>query len=404
MALTDVKIRQAKPSDKAFKLADEKGLYLLVTPQGSKLWKFKYRFAQKEKKLSLGAYPDVSLADARAKRDKARSLLARDVDPGLLKQVNKRATKIAAETSFEHVTREWYVKHSTQWKPSHGERILRRFERDLFPWIGPRPIAEISAPELLAVLRRIEDRGSVETAHRALQNCGQVFRYAVATGRAERDPSGDLRGALAPPKQSHFASLTDPKEIGALLRAINGYQGHFPTVCALRLAPLVFVRPGELRNAEWSEFDLDKSEWRIPGEKMKMNEKHIIPLSTQALAILKELHPLTGHGQYLFPSVRTPKRPMSENTLNGALRRLGYTTSDMTAHGFRSMACTLLNEQGCWNRDAIERQLAHSERNSVRAAYNYAEHLPERREMMQWWSDHLEGLMSGAMILNIKVS
>jgi len=401
MALTDVKVRQAKATEKPCKLADEKGLYLLITPAGSKLWKFKYRFAGKEKKLSFGAYPDVSLLEARLRRDEARTLLTRDIDPGIAKKVNKRTQQLAATNSLESVAREWYAKFSIQWTPDHGERILRRLEKDIFPWLGNRPISEITAPELLTALRRIESRGAVETAHRAHQNCSQFFRYAVATGRAERDPCGDLRGALAPVKQTHHASITDPKEIAALLRAINTYPGTFITKCALRLSPLLFVRPGELRNAEWSEIDLDQAIWQIPAEKMKMRSKHIVPLSIQALEIFKELHPLTGTGKYIFPSVRTTQRPISENTVTSALRRLGYTTDQMTAHGFRSMASTLLNEQG-WNRDAIERQLAHTDRNSVRAAYNYAEFMPERKKMMQAWADYLDGLTVGAKILNFK--
>lgn len=401
MALTDTAVRNAKPSEKPRKLTDGKGLFLLVHPNGGKYWRLKYRIDGKEKLLALGVYPDVSLAAAREGRDQARKLLANDIDPGAFRQAQKRATKAATEDSFEAVAREWYTKHSPNWSESHGSRIIRRLERDVFPWLGSRPIAAITAPELLDVLRRIEDRGALETAHRAHQNCGQVFRYAIATGRAERDPAADLRGALPPAKVRHHPSLTDSKAIAELLRAIDGYQGAFVTKCALRLAPLVFVRPGELRRAEWAEIDLDAAEWRIPAEKMKMRAPHIVPLSTQAVAILRELEPLTGAGRYLFPSVRTSERPMSENTINAALRRLGYDKDSMTGHGFRSMASTLLNEQG-WNRDAIERQLAHAERDSVRAAYNYAEHLPERRSMMQHWADYLEGLASGAQVLAFK--
>lgn len=392
MPLTDVKIRQAKPGEKPIKLTDEKGLYLLITPKGSKLWKFKYRFLQKEKKLSLGAYPDVSLAQARDMRDEARTQLARNVDPGALKQANKQAVQRAAENTFQSIAREWHAKFSAQWSPGHALRILRRLENDIFPWLGSLPIADITTPNILMTLRRIESRGAVETAHRAHQNCSQVFRYAVATGRVSRDPCGDLRGALAPVKQTHHASLTDPKAIAGLLRAINGYQGNFATRCALQLAPLLFVRPGELRQATWIEFSFEEAEWRIPAARMKMREQHIVPLSTQALTILRELQPLTGQSTYLFPSTRSLKRPMSENTLNAALRRLGYTKDEMTAHGFRSIASTLLNEQG-WNRDAIERQLAHAERNTVRAAYNYAEFMPERKKMMQAWADYLDQLM-----------
>ncbi|ODT74776.1 MAG: integrase [Nitrosomonadales bacterium SCN 54-20] len=401
MPLTDTTVRNAKPEAKSRKLADEKGLFLLIHSNGSKYWRFKYRFGGKEKLLALGIYPDVSLAQARQRRDEARKLLANEVDPGIYKQEAKRARKDMAGNSFEAIGREWYAKHSPNWAPSHGDKIIRRLERDIFPWIGSRPIAEITAHILLTTLRRIEERGALETAHRAHQNCSQIFRYAVATGRAERDPCADLRGALPPAKEKHHPSITDPVAIGELLRAVEGYRGSFVTKCALQLAPLLFVRPGELRRAEWCEVNLEKAEWRIPGEKMKMRAVHIVPLCVQAVKILRDLFALTGDKKYLFPGVRTPSRPMSENTVNGALRRLGYGKEEMTGHGFRSMASTLLNEQG-WNRDAIERQLAHAERDSVRAAYNYAEHLPERRKMMQSWADYLDGLKSGAKILTFK--
>jgi integrase len=299
------------------------------------------------------------------------------------------------------MAREWHTKFARTWASSTADVILRRLERDVFPWIGSRAIAEISAAELLAVLRRIESRGALETAHRAHQYSGQVFRYALATGRAERDPSGDLRGALPPVKSRHHASITDPKSVGELLRAISSYRGSFVVKCALRLAPLVFVRPGELRNAEWTEINLDAGEWRIPAARMKMGAPHIVPLSTQAVAILRELHALTGFGKYVFPGTRSRARPMSENTVNAALRRLDYDSDQMTGHGFRSMASTLLNEAG-WHRDAIERQLAHAERDKVRAAYNYAEHLPGRRRMMQAWADYLESLEAGAEVIPLR--
>ncbi len=336
----------------------------------------------------------MTLAEARDKRDKARKLLANHTDPGIVKQIAKEAVIEATENTFENIACEWYARFSAKWVPSHGERMIARLKKDIFPWIGNKPISSIKAPELLSVLRRIEDRGAVETAHRALQNCGQVFRYAIATGRAERDISSDLRGALSPVKKRHLASITDPKKIAELLRAIKSYEGYFVTKCALQLAPLVFVRPGELRRAEWSEFNFETAEWRIPADKMKMRSMHIVPLSTQAIAILFELHKLTGDGQYVFPSIGTSRRPMSDNTVLGALRRLGYAKDEMTGHGFRSMASTILNEQS-WNRDAIERQLAHAERNNIRAAYNYAEYLPERRKMMQHWADYLDGLATG---------
>ncbi|MHB1350046.1 MAG: tyrosine-type recombinase/integrase [Desulfobulbaceae bacterium] len=391
--LTETKVRTVKPTEKSQKLFDGWGLYLLVTPTGGKLWNLKYRFEGKEKKLSLGAYPDVSLAEARLKRDHARTLLANGADPSDTKKAQKAAGAEETET-FEIIAREWHAKFSPSWAASHADKILRRFELYTFPWIGAKPIKSISAPELLSVLRRIEAKGTLDTAHRVKQNCGQVFRYAVATGRAERDPSGDLRGALPPANGNHMATITDPREIAGLLRTIKDYRGSIVTRCALCLAPLVFVRPGELRQAEWREINFETAEWRIPAEKMKAGVLHIVPLSLQALAVLREIYPLTGHGRYVFPNPRTDQRPMSNNTVNAALRRMGFAKDEMTGHGFRSMASTLLNEQG-WNRDAIERQLAHAERNSVRASYNYAEYLPERRKMMQAWADYLDRLVAG---------
>ncbi|MEO6561661.1 MAG: tyrosine-type recombinase/integrase [Nitrosospira sp.] len=400
MSLTDTAVRNAKPAEKPYKLTHGKGLYLLVNATG-KYWRLDYRFTGKRKTLALGVYPDVSLAKARECRDDARKLLANDTDPSLVMAVNKRAKQQAAQNTFEAVAREWYAKKLPTWAPTTAQKVIRQLEKDIFPWIGKRSINEIVAPELLSTLRRMESRGALELAHRMREYCGMVFRYAVATGRAERDPSGDLRGALAPVKTNHHASVTDPKKIGQLLRAIDGYTGSFTTKCALQLAPRVFVRPGELRTAEWSEFDLDAAEWRIPGEKMKIRDKHIVPLSEQAVEILRAIHPLTGSGRYVFPSVRTTARPMSENTVNAALRRMGYEKNEMTGHGFRSMASTLLHEQG-WPHEAIERQLAHAERNKVSAAYNYAEHLPKRREMMQAWADYLDGLAVGAKVVNLK--
>ena len=396
MALTDPAIRNAKPGDKVLKLFDEKGLYLLINPNGSRWWRLDYRFGGKRKTLSMGVYPETGLKDARAKRDEARKMLEKGIDPSQAKKAQK--TSDSGADSFETIAREWHQKFSENWATTHSSKIIRRLELNVFPWIGKRPITDIKAPELLTVLRRIEERGAVDTAHRASQNCGQVFRYAIATGRAERDPVPDLRGALPPARETHHASIVDPKEIGSLLRAIDGYEGGLIVRCALRLAPLVFVRPGELRKAEWSEINWDKAEWTIPAQKMKMREKHIVPLSRQAIDVLREIQPLTGEGKYLFPSPRTSDRPMSDNAVLSALRRMGYTGDQMTGHGFRSMASTLLNEQG-WNRDAIERQLAHAERDSIRAAYNYAEHMPERKRMMQSWADYLDQLRAGAIIV-----
>lgn len=352
------------------------------------------------KTLAIGVYPEISLSEARERREVARKILANGADPSDVKRVQK-ATKIAlTENSFESVAREWFSKHAPNWKENHSSKIIRRLEVDIFPWLGSQLTDTIAAPELLKIIRRIENRGALETAHRVLANCGQIFKYAIATGRAQRDPAADLRGALPPTKVKHHASITDPKSIGELLRDIENYKGTFVTKCALRLAPLVFLRPGELRKAEWTEIDLDKSEWRIPAARMKMNVLHIIPLSTQAVAILREIQPLTGAGKYVFTGARTDTRPMSENTVLAALRRMGYTTDEMTGHGFRSMASTLLNEQG-FNRDAIERQLAHAERDGVRAAYNYAEYLSQRRAMIQAWANYLDGLTTGLDVISI---
>lgn len=387
--LSDIKIRTLKAKDKQYKVADGRGLFVVVTPTGSKYWRLRYHFASKEKSLAIGTYPDISLSEARDKAHEARKMLANFIDPSIEKQHKKRALKLAATNTFETIAREWYQKHLSQWVESHGERILNRLEKDVFPYVGKRPITELSAPDILTVLQRVENRGAIETAHRIHQNFGQIFRYAIATGYTESDPCPHLKGALKPVKQNHYASIRDPKKIGELLRAINSYEGFCVTKCALRLAPLVFVRPGELRTAEWKEFDFEAAEWRIPASKMKMREQHIVPLARQSIVILKELHMLTKKSIYVFPSIRSANRPMSENTITGALRRLGYTSEEMTGHGFRSIASTILNEQG-WKPDAIERQLAHAERNNIRAAYSHAEYLPERREMMQAWADSLE--------------
>ena len=404
MPLTDTACRSAKPEAKPYKLSDGGGLVLLVSLNGSKLWRLRYTFGGKENMLTLGSYPATTLKEARERRIECRRQIEQGIDPSALRKQEKRQSAEASTESFEAIAREWYAKYSPQWADSHGEKILRRLERDVFPYIGASPARSITAPQLLAVLRRIESRGAVETAHRAGQNCGQVLRYAVATGRAERDPSGDLKGALPPIRQTHHASITEPEKIGALLRSMDAYQGSIVTRCALQLAPLIFVRPGELRRAEWAEIDLDGAEWRIPAEKMKGRVLHIVPLSEQAIAVLRELHPLTGRGRYVFPSGRGPSRCMSENGVLSALRRMGYSGEQMTGHGFRSMASTLLNEQG-WPRDAIERQLAHGERDKVRAAYNYAEHLPVRRKMMQAWADHLDGLrLGGQKVVNLRAA
>ncbi len=323
MPLTDTAIRNAKPGAKPVKMTDCGGMYLLLNSNGSKWWRFDYRFDGKRKTLSMGTYPDTGLKDARERRDSARKLLAAGVDPGEQRKAAKAAGEERSANSFEVIAREWHAKQSATWVELHASRIMLRMENDIFPWLGSRPIAEITAKELLATVNRIVDRGAVESAHRVLQNCGQVFRYAIATGRAERNPAADLRGALPPVKPTHLAAIIEPNAIGGLLRAMDSYQGSFVTRCALRLAPLLFVRPGELRHAEWVEFDLDSAQWNLPAEKMKMREPHLVPLAPQAVAILRELQLLTGGGRYLFPSPRGPQRPMSNNGVLSALRRMG---------------------------------------------------------------------------------
>ncbi|KQC08177.1 MAG: integrase [Smithella sp. SDB] len=398
--LTEIKIRNAKSKQKAYKLFDGDGLYLLITPPGGKLWRFKYRFNAKEKMLTLGSYPEISLLDARQKRDEARRQLAKDIDPCAVRKAQKQANIQETET-FEVIAREWHGRFISTWTKGHAETIMSRLERDLFPWIGKRPIAEIKAPELLTVLRRVESRGALESAHRIRTISGQVFRYAVATGRAERDPAADLKGALPQPKEKHRAAITEPKEAGALLRAIDGYEGSFIVKCALQLAPLVFVRPGELRHAEWEEISLENAEWNIPGSKMKMKEPHLVPLSNQAIEILSELNKLTGSGRYVFPG-RTPQRPMSNNAILAALRNMGYNKDEMSGHGFRAMARTMLDEVLNIRPDYIEHQLAHAVRDPNGRAYNRTAHLNERRKMMQTWADYLDDLKQGAKVLPFK--
>lgn len=390
--LTDTAIRKAKPGPKPTKLRDGGGLYVQLNPDGSRWWRWDYRrpVTGKRNTLSLGTYPEVSLADARGRQAEARRLLASGIDPGEHRKAAKVAGVEKAANSFEVVTREWLGKQ--KWVESYRCKVVAWMENDVFPWIGGRSVAELAAPDFLRVARRIEERGAIESAHRIMQNCGQVMRYAVATGRADRNPVADLRGALAPPMERHHAAITDPRELGGLLRAIDAYAGDVSTRAALRLAPMVFVRPGELRHAEWSEIDLDAGEWNIPAHKMKMREPHLVPLSSQAVAILRDLQPLTGHRQYVFPGGRSPKRPLSDNALTAALRRMGFDKETMTAHGFRATARTLLDEVLGWRPDLIEHQLAHAVRDPNGRAYNRTSHLPERRKMMQAWADYLDAL------------
>lgn len=389
----DITFRNAKPEAKAYKISDEKGLFMHVTPQGNKYWRLKYRFGGKEKLLALGVYDDVTLAKAREKRDEARRLLADGIDPGEHKKVMKQVAEERSANSFEVVAREWFVKYSSNWVKSHADKIMQRFVRDIFPWIGNKPITEVTPPVLLSVVRRIEERGALETAHRALSNCGQVFRYAIATGRAERDSSQDLKGALPPVKTKHFAAQTDPKRFGELLRIFDDYEGSLIVRCALRLAPLVFVRPGELRHAKWEDIDFDTAQWSYIVT--KTDTPHIVPLANQAINILRELHPLTSNSPFVFPSARSNARPMSDNAILGALRRLGISKEEATGHGFRATARTLLDEVLGVRPDIIEHQLAHAVRDPNGRAYNRTAHLPERRKMMQDWANYLDSLCKG---------
>lgn len=397
MPLTDTALRNAKKAEKPYSLTDGRGLSIQVQPTGAKWWRLRYRFDGKAKMLSLGVYPDVGLKEARERRDAARKLLAEGIDPGENRKAAKAAKAERGANSFEVVGREWYAKHAPNWAEHHGDRIIRRFERDIFPWIGGRPISELTPPELLTVVRKIESRGALETAHRALGNCGQVLRYAVATGRAMRDVTVDLRGALPPAKGEHFAAVTEPRLVAALLRTFDGYQGTFTVACALRLAPLVFVRPGELRKAEWADIDLEAAEWRYTVT--KTGTAHIVPLSTQALAILGELHAVTGTRRYVFPGARTNGRPMSDNAILAAMRRMGISKEEMSGHGFRAMARTILDEVLGVRPDLIEHQLAHAVKDPNGRAYNRTAHLPERRKMMQTWADYLDTLKAGAEVI-----
>lgn len=397
--LTDTQVRSVKPQAKEIKLFDGNGLYLLVTPSGGKLWRLKYRFGGREKLLSFGAYPQISLADARKKRDEARQLIAHGTDPGEA----KREEAIKGET-FEALAHEWLARQDKVWAKSHEETVKARLAAYIFPQIGARPASEITPSELLGVLRKIEAKGIIETAHRVKQICGQVFRYGVGKGVCLFDPTSGLRGQLAhKPKAKHMAALTDRKEVAGLLRAIDDYSGSLVTRCALRLAPLLFVRPGELRHMEWAEIDTQAALWTIPAEKMKMRKIHAVPLTPQALAILEEIRLLTGGGRYVFPSARSKERPMSNMAINAALRRMGFDKDEMTGHGFRVLASSLLHEAG-WDSSLIELQLAHRDMNTVRAIYNRAERLDERRKMMQAWADYLDKLKVGAEIVPLRAA
>ncbi len=388
--LTDLAVRNAKPRGGRYKLSDDHGLYLLVMKGGGKHWRFDYRFSGVRRTLTIGPYPLFSLSEAREERDKARKLLRDSIDPAQRQKLDKLAAQLADSASFGAIADEVIAKMTREHRAEATltkTRWLLDFAR---PHIGARPVSEITAPEILAVLRRVEDRGRYETARRLRSVIGGVFRYAIATGRATMDPTFALRGALISPPVAHYATITDPEQVGELLRAIEGFEGQPATHAALKLAPHLFVRPGELRTAEWSEINLEAALWSIPGAKTKMRRPLKVPLTPQSIAIFKSMQRLTGDGRYVFPSLRSNDRPMSDNCLNSALRRLGYDNTEMTAHGFRALACSLLNESGKWNADAIERQLGHCDSNEVRRAYARAEYWDERVRMMQWWSNHLD--------------
>ena len=403
MPLTDTAIKNAKPTGKPRKIADERGVYLLLMPSGGKLWRMDYRFDGKRKTLAMGSYPDTGLAAVRTKRDEARKLLADGVDPGENRKVQKAAKVALAANSFEVVAREWFAKMKPEWVESHSKKIMARLENDVFPWLGKRPIAELSAVEILTTLKRISDRGAKDTAKRAQENCGAVFRYAIQTSRTKYNPVPDLRGALPTAIGGNFAAITDPVKVGELLRAIDGFNGTFIVKCALRLSPFLFVRPGELRQARWVDFDLDKAEWKFLVSKVKKTEEpriHLVPLASQAVAILRELHALTGDGEFVFPGARSNGRAMSEAAVNAALRRMGYDTkTEITGHGFRAMARTILHEVHGIPPEVIEHQLAHKVPDALGTSYNRTKFLPARKAMMQQWADYLDKLKAGADVI-----
>lgn len=400
MPLTDTTIRNTKPGEKPQKLFDGGGLFLLITAAGQRYWRIKYRIAGKEKLLALGVYPDVSLAAARKKRDEAREKLAAGIDPGEAKKADKRAVRIAAANSFESVALAWMEERRPYVEPAQYDKTLARFKNDALPWLGKRPVSEIQAPEILEVLKRVDSRGARFTAHRLRGEISRVFRYGIKEGFCKSDPARDLVGAIPPAQTEHFASITEPVKVGEMLRAFDGFTGTFPVLCALKLAPMLFVRPGELRQAEWSEIDLDKGEWHYHVSKTKT--EHLVPLATQAVAILRELYALTGVGRYVFPGARDRHRPMSEAAINAALRRLGYDTrTEITGHGFRAMARTILHEELEQKPEVIEHQLAHAVPDNLGGAYNRTRFIKERRAMMQKWADYLDRLKAGAQIVPI---
>ena len=417
MPLTDAKVKNAKGKKKPYKLHDKDGLYMLVLPVGGRYWRFDYRFGNEERKdkkgqvirgkrktLALGTYPEISLLKARSSHLQARQALADGIDPGQQKKTRKQAQD-EISNNFEAVAREWYKKYLPTWNSRHAATVIGRLVNDVFPFLGQQPINEITSPDVLRILRRVESRGVLETAHRIKGVCGQVFRYAIATGRITRDPAADLKGALPPTKEKHRAAITDPNKLADLLRAIDSYQGSFVVKCALQLQALTFVRPGELRHAEWQEIDLDGAQWNIPGEKMKLKLPHVVPLSEQTIIILKALQLVTGHGRYVLPNGRTISRPLSENAVLAALGYIGFGKDEvtgvhiMTGHGFRAAARTMLDEVLQQRVDLIEHQLAHAVKDPNGRAYNRTAHLPARRVMMQLWADYLDGLKAGAKVV-----
>ena len=398
--LTDIQVRTAKPQPKSYKLADGGGLHLLVSPSGGKLWRMDYRFNNKRKTLYLKSYPEISLVNARKSRDDARKLIANGIDPNEVKKAQKDIDQVQSDT-FQRIAIEWHTVFKDKWTEKHSGRLLTRLEQDFFPFLGDTPIREIKAPALLEVLRRVEIR-SVEQAHKLRGTCNQIFQYAFASGRIEANPAIGLQGILRPVKHKHMAAPTEPKAVAQLLRAIDGFTGSFVVKCALQLAPMLFVRPGELRKAEWSEINFEKAEWSIPAHKMKMRQPHLVPLSTQAVAVLKKIHLLTGAGQYVFPSRNSPLKPMSDNTINASLRRLGFDKDEISGHGFRAMARTMIHEILHFNPDAIEAQLAHAVPDRLGRAYNRTQHLVERQKMMQEWTDYLDSLKETAKVISIQ--
>lgn len=399
--LTEAKVRNSRPKEKDYKVSDGFGLYLLVTPSGGKLWRLDYRYSDKRKTLALGSYPLVSLTDARERATSARRLVENGVDPADAKKAVKEADDPEGDT-FETVAREWHNKFFSDMTEIHTYKSLRWLEINVFPMIGKKSIAAIRAPELLAVLQRIESRGALSTAHKVRGMLVRIFRYAVSHGRADRNPAIDLQGALPTNKVVSMAAITDPKEVAPLLRAIEAYKGSFVVKCALQLSPLLFVRPGELRQAEWSEIDFETAEWNIPAERMKMRIAHLVPLSDQALAILRDLYEMTGNGKHVFPNARNASRPMSDTSINAALRRMGFENYEMTGHGFRAMARTIMDEILGIRPDFIEHQLAHTVRDPLGRAYNRTAHLVERRKMMQQWADYLDGLKCGGKVIPLR--